>query len=203
MAALSAAWRPAQRSAIAARDSAELYETPAVATRALIRTGELDQHARSTIWEPCAGRGAIVREIAAAGFRTVASDLIAYDGADSGIETPVDFMLERTAPAGAGAIVTNPRFRLADDFVRHGIALGLPVIVLLRLQALEGAGRSDLIDRHLRRVLVGIERLPMMHRQDWTGPRTKNGGAPFSWFCFAPGVRNGPVELGRISWRAP
>ena len=201
---MTAAWRPAQRSAISGRDSAELYETPPCATRALIRTCELDQFARSAVWEPCTGRGAIVRELAAAGFQIHASDLVAYPDAEPRILAPVDFMLERNAPAGAGAIVTNPPFRLADDFVRHGLEFDLPVIVLLRLQTLEGAARSDLVDKHLRRVLVGIERLPMMHRKDWTGPRTKNGGAPFAWFCFSPGARNnGPIELTRISWRAP
>jgi hypothetical protein len=73
--------------------------------------------------------------------------------------------------------------------------------VLLRLQALEDVKRSDLIDRHLRRALVGIERLPTMHRQNWDGPRTKNGGTPFIWAAFEPGARNGPIELTRISWR--
>ena len=132
-----------------------------------------------------------------------ASDLISYPDADSGIETPVDFLLEQKPPAGASCVCTNPPHRSADEFVRHGLKVGLTTIVLLRLQALEGAGRSDLIDKHLRRVLVGIERLPTMHRLGWDGPRTKNGGAPFMWAIFGPGARSGPIELTRISWRAP
>ena len=179
-----------------------MYETPGCAIRALLRIGELDWHS-GAIWEPAAGRGALVRELRAAGYAVVAQDLVAYDGADPGIETPLDFLMESASPAGVSAIVTNPPYKSADAFIRHGLSLGLPVIVLLRLMALEGAGRSDLMDRHLRRVWAGIERLPMMHRQNWKGPRTAFGGAPFAWFTFEPSERQGPVAFERVSWREP
>ena len=40
---------------------------------------------------------------------------------------------------------------------------------------------------HLRHVFVGIERLPMMHREGWAGPEAQGGGAmPFAWFFFHP-----------------
>jgi hypothetical protein len=195
----SARWRPAARASLKDRAN-DLYETPPCAVRALLRTGELERHG-GTIWEPCAGRGAIVRELRAGGCAVVAQDLVAYDGADAGILTPVDFLLESAPPDGAALIVTNPPFKLADSFIRHGLRLGLPFIALLRLMALEGSGRSDLIDRHLRRVWAGIERLPMMHREGWQGPRTASGGTPFAWFVFEPGQRSGSVELDRISWR--
>jgi hypothetical protein len=193
-----ARWRPASRAALKVR-AHDLYETPRCAVRALLRTGEI----RGAIWEPCAGRGAIVRELRAAGFQAVAYDLVAHEGADPGIQTPIDFLLDRAPPAGVDIIITNPPYKLADDFIRHGLSLGLPFVALLRLMALEGSGRSDLMDRHLRRVWAGIERLSMMHREGWQGPRTASGGAPFAWFAFEPGQRVGPIELNRISWREP
>ena len=61
--------------------------------------------------------------------------------------------MERTAPAGVSCILTNPPFSIADQFIRHGLDLGCDVLVLLRLMALEGAGRSDLIDE-LRAVIA-------------------------------------------------
>ena len=76
------------------------------------------------------------------------------------------------------AIVSNPPYRQADEFIRHGIRLGLPVIVLLRLMALEGANRSDLL-QHLHHVFVGIERLPKFQRDNWKGNRLKTETAPF------------------------
>ncbi len=187
----------ASRHALAARGD-DLYETPAVATEALLRVEPL----AGLIWEPCAGRGAIARVLRAAGHHVVTQDLVAYEGADAGIETPIDFLMETRAPEGCAAIVTNPPYKLADAFVRRGLLLAPRVIVLLRLMALEGTGRSDLIDRHLRRVWAGRERLPAMHREGWAGNKISASGAPFAWFVFDAAARgDAPVELRRMSWR--
>lgn len=178
---------------------ADLYETPREAVLALLRHTRLPE----AIWEPACGPGAIVRELRAVGHRVVATDLVDYGERrcpDS--ESGRDFLLEQAAPEGIDTIVTNPPFRLADEFIRHGLRLCSTVVVLLRLAALEGARRSDIIDRHLGMVLLGKERLPMMHRDGWQGPKNGNSGAPFAWFIFAreppqPGV----ITMKRISWR--
>src|SRR6185437_11520028 len=118
-------------------------------------------------------------------------DLCAYEGRDLDISTGVDFLTERRPiDDRVETIVTNPPYKLADQFIRHGLSLGLPVIVLLRLMAIEGAHRSDLIDKHLIRIWAGIERLPFMHREGWTGPKNSNSGAPFAWFVFDPQPRS-------------
>lgn len=177
----------------------DLYETPAAAIRALIRTVDLP----GVVWEPAAGRGAISREIEATGRRVVKTDLAAYPGADDGIQSGVDFLLEREPPLGVEAIVTNPPYKLGDDFVRHGLRLGLPVYALLRLAYLEGAARTDLIDGNLWRIWVGIERLPKMNRDGWTGTKLGQETQQFAWFLFEPWPRlTVPIEMERISWRA-
>jgi hypothetical protein len=176
----------------------DLYETPACATRALIRTGVLDNF--HWIFEPAAGRGAISRELKARGWNVFAHDLIAYDGADSEVCAGFNFF-EAPGVYRTDAIVTNPPFRLADRFIRKGLELGVPVIVLLRLMALEGAKRSDIM-AHCRHVYIGIERLPMMHREGWTGPRLESAAMPFAWFFFHPTKRSGDIfTVSRISWR--
>ena len=179
----------------------DLYETPACAIEALLRAERLPE----VIWEPAAGRGAIKRVLESASHTVVATDLVAWDGADSGIAAPIDFLMERKAPPGCRCIVTNPPFKLANQFIRHGLTLVDSVVVLLRLVALEGAARSDLIDSHLVRVWPGIERLPMLHREGWGGRRIATGTAPFAWFAFARDARppSQPVELRRVSWRPP
>ena len=183
----------------------DLYESPACAPAALMLHEPLLRE--ESIWEPCAGRGAIKRVLEAGGRRVVAQDLIAYEGSDPGIETPIDFFKTERRPPSAITIVTNPPFMHADAFIRHGLALQCDVIVLLRLMAIEGANRSDLIDRHLHRVWAGIERVPMMHREGYTGPKIKGGnsGTPFAWFVFRPSPRQSgnAIELRRISWRVP
>jgi hypothetical protein len=183
----------------ALRDRAnDLYETPACAIRALMSVEELP----AVIWEPCAGRGAISRELKTQGHDVHCSDLVAYKGADYGIRSGIDFLMEHNRQADT--IVTNPPFKLTDLFIRHGLYLGCDVIVLLRLMALEGANRSDIIDGHLVRVWAGIERLPMMHREGWEGARLGVGGVPFAWFVFSAKKKSlgTPIELRRMSWRS-
>jgi hypothetical protein len=175
----------------------DLYETPACAVHALLRV----EWPPREIWEPCAGRGAIVRILRERGHDVVAHDLVTHPGADPGIETPIDFLMERRAPAGHRCIVSNLPFKNADPMIRHGLELGCDMIVLQRLMALEGAGRSDLIDRHLVRVWAGKERLPQMHREGWAGNKQSNSGAPFAWFVFKPDRNGKAVEFNRMSWR--
>jgi hypothetical protein len=186
----------ADRAPLAER-GVDLYETPQCAIRALLRVESLPH----VLWEPCAGRGAISRELKAAGHSVVTTDLCWHPGADDGILGGIDFLTERAPPADVTAIVTNPPFMLCDKFIRHGLSLGLPVIVLLRLMALEGAGRSDLIDRHLRRVWAGRERLPKFQREGWTGKTIATETSPFAWFVFDPESRDSAIELRRMSWR--
>jgi hypothetical protein len=178
----------------------DLYETPDCATLALLRNVALPR----VIWEPCAGRGAISRLLHAAGHTVIAQDLNAHSDADRDITPGIDFLMERRAPDGAQTIVTNPPYKLSDEFIRHGLALGCDVIVLLRLMAIEGAGRADIIEGHLLNVYAGIERLPFMHRDGWDGPKNANSGAPFAWFHFAATKRLPcvPIQLRRMSWRA-
>jgi hypothetical protein len=183
-----------------AHRSNDLYETPSQATDGLVRAESLPVR----IWEPAAGRGAISRVLVAHGHDVIAQDLVAYTGADPAITSPVDFLKERAPPPGCWCIITNPPYKLADDFVRHSLLLVPRVIMLLRLMALEGASRSDVIDGHLRRVWSGIERLPIMHRDGWSGPKIASAGFPFAWLVFEATRRpaNSPIELRRISWRA-
>jgi hypothetical protein len=176
----------------------DLRETPPQATEALIRTGCLDQY--RVLYEPCAGKGAISRVLRAGGWRVISHDLVRYEGADPDVQSDIDFFKSRDA-TWLQAIVTNPPYRWADDFIRHGLWLKRPVYVLLRLMSLEGANRSDIME-YLHHVYVGVERLPMMHRPDWKGKKLKQGAMPFGWFCFRPEKNHaGYFSASRISWR--
>jgi hypothetical protein len=104
----------------------DLYETPPAATLALLRAERLPHH----LWEPAAGRGAIVRVLREAGHEVLASDLVDY-----GEPTHFagrDFLMERL-PDKVEAIVTNPPFGLAEQFVAHALELCPLVGMLLRL----------------------------------------------------------------------
>jgi hypothetical protein len=172
----------------------DLYETPEVATLALLRAQPLPR----TIWEPACGPGAIARVLRAAGHRVIATDLIDYRSPDQD-HAGRDFLLERKLPEGADAILTNPPFSLAGEFVEHALQLCPRVVMLLRLTFLESTRRNAILDDgQLARVHVFRNRLPMMHRDGWTGNRVSNPTA-FAWFVWERGFTSKP-EIDRISW---
>jgi hypothetical protein len=175
----------------------DLYETPPEAVRALLAVEEIPSGA---IWEPACGPGAIVRVLRAAGHEVYATDLVDYDSPDQDAHG-IDFLMEHgSAPYYIGSIITNPPFKLADQFVRHALLLCPRVYMLLRLAFLESERRSATLESGwLKRVHVFRERLPMMHRAGWQGPRASSSMA-FAWFVFDRRHR-GLTELRRISWR--
>ena len=182
-----------QRHPHAARGN-DLYETPAVATEALLR---VEVTLPRTIWEPAAGRGAIVRVLREHGHDVVASDLVDYGGLDF----VSDFLARERVPAGCEAILTNPPFRLADQFVAHALDLCPRVIMLLRLAFLESVRHTHILEnRGLARAHLFRKRLPMMHRDGWQG-RKGNSGMAFAWFVWDR-VHIGPALLNRIDWSA-
>src|SRR5581483_4610616 len=129
----------ASRAPLAERKD-DLYETPPEAVRALLRVEPLPP----TIWECACGPGSIVRELRAAGHLVYATDLVDYGCPDS--EARIDFLLERQPSFCVGAVVTNPPYKLANKFVSHALALGIPkVVMLLRLAFLEGQGRTPIL----------------------------------------------------------
>lgn len=171
----------------------DLYETPAVAVRALLATEWLPQR----IWEPACGPGAIVRELIGAGHEVVPTDLVSYGC--PGQVAEMDFLKLHGAPFGVDCIVTNPPYKHARAFAEKAVELCPRVMMLLRLAFYEGITRGSLLDTGtLARVHVFRKRLPMMHRNGWEGPKASSMTA-FAWFVWDRSHR-GPTTLGRLSW---
>lgn len=168
----------------------DLYETPEVATRALIKYEPLPHR----IWEPACGRGAIARVLCGAGHFVHATDLIDYGEVGTG---GCDFFAYSEAPTGLECIVTNPPYKLATEFVAHGLKLCPLVIVLCRLAFIEGVKRQSIMTK-CEMIYAFANRLPMMHRDGWEGPKSSSAMA-FAWFVFNARHR-GDITLRRISW---
>lgn len=181
-----------QRHALADRKD-DLYETPPVAVWALLKAEKLPL----CIWEPACGPGSIVRVLRAAGHHVIATDLVNYGLEDS--QSGIDFLMECQAAAGVEAIVTNPPFKLAGEFVARALELCPKVVMLLRLAFLESDKRTPILDNgHLARVHVFRKRLPMMHRHGWGGKHA-NSGMAFAWFVWDREHSGDPI-LRRLSW---
>jgi hypothetical protein len=155
----------------------DLYETPECAVEALLAVEPLPR----VIWEPAAGRGAIVQMLRDRGRRVIASDIHDYGFQ---LQFVADFLTTRSVPSGCDLILTNPPYQQAEPFVAHALDLCPRVIMLLRLAFYESERRTEILEkRGLVRVHVFRKRLPMMHRDGWTGPRASSA-IPFAWFCW-------------------
>jgi hypothetical protein len=114
------------------------------------------------------------------GHHVIASDVKDYGGLDF----VADFTAVTEMPAGCGCILTNPPFQIVNEFIAHALDLSPRVIVLARLALLESVTRTEILEyRHLARVHVFRNRLPMMHRDGWQGPRASSSVA-YAWFVW-------------------
>jgi hypothetical protein len=173
----------------------DCYDTPAVAVTALIRVEPWLQIPRR-IWEPACGTGNIVTVLRAAGHDVIASDLNNRGCYDS--HFGIDFLFPGFDPK-ADAIVTNPPFALAEQFVEIALNRAPVVIMLLRLAFYESARRAHILEgRGLARIHCFAKRLPMMHRAGWEG-RKANSGMAFCWMVWERQYK-GPTTIDRISW---
>jgi hypothetical protein len=172
----------------------DLYETPVEATQALLAVEPLPP----TILEPACGRGAISNVLRRAGHIVLEIDIVDYGLGQDSVQDFLNFKLASTTEIGA--VVTNPPYRLAQQFVRHALTLCPRVFMLLRLTFYESERRRDVLDgAGLIRVHVFRNRLPMMHRDGWAGNRVSNTTA-FGWFVWERGFTGTP-EIDRISWK--
>lgn len=152
------------------RKERDLYETPAWVTHALL------PHLRRVgcIWEPAAGSGKMIRALEAPGRIVVHSD----------IETGTDFFNERFAMGGADAIVTNPPYESATEFVTRSLAL---------MQNIEGVVamllRTDFDHAKTRQFLFGTNRyfakkLVLTKRIKWFEESKGQPSFNHAWFIW-------------------
>ncbi len=182
-------------------DSADLYPTPPWATRALVEWLGQQGHplCNQSCWEPAAGLGHMVDALAEFFNTTEASDAIAY-GQHHWLW---DFVADdhRTDQRwDADWIITNPPFRLAEEFCRIAIRRArVGVAMLVRTTFLEGVKRHrDLFSvTPPSYVLQFTERVPM-HRG-----RLEANGSTATAYCWVVWIKNDTVQDTRLRWLAP
>lgn len=184
------------------RETHDFYPTWPGATRALLGAERFN----GAIWEPACGDGAMSRELEAAGYVVVSTDLIDRGFGLGGR----DFLGEWHGLAPN--IVTNPPFRWAREFVDRALMLTAPtrggniacgkVALFLRLAFLEGQERGAWFpNTPLARVWVMSRRVPMA-RGKLAGVESIGGGVvAFAWFVWEHG-HVGPPALGWLDWKA-
>lgn len=139
------------------------------------------------VWECACGEGHLSKVLTAHGYNVKSTDLIDRGFGQGG----VDFLQFRGS--WDGDILTNPPFSLAFDFVKKAVEVvteGHKVVMLLRLQFLEGKARRVFFDSAPpRRIYVSSDRIAC-------GNPKERSAIAFAWFVWEKGFRGDPV----IKW---
>ncbi|MDF2141229.1 hypothetical protein [Paenirhodobacter sp. CAU 1674] len=147
-----------------AHDSLDDFPTPPWATRALcewIVRRSIDKLTGMTAREPAANRGHMVRPL-----QEYFGSVEAADVHDYGAGYAVQDYLFGPAPSLVDWTITNPPFRLAEQFIDRALETSkVGVAVIVRTAFLEGVGRYERLFRNLAPtdVLQFSERV-VMHR---------------------------------------
>jgi hypothetical protein len=178
-----------------AKRGLEFYNTPVGATLALIA---LEGHRIPLrIWEPACGEGAMAGPLKEAGFIVYSTDIVDRGYGDGAMD-----FLAAAESHGSNAVVTNPPFTRARGFVDQ--AFSFPSVsycaLLLRLAFLESERRKAWFQANPpARILVSSFRLPMMHRENWDGPKSTSAVA-YAWFVWLRGYDGDPA-VRWFDWR--
>jgi hypothetical protein len=110
------------------------FQTPEIAVTTLVeREGFYDK-----VWEPANGLGDITKALGLYDFDVYTSDIWRWHRST---QTRRSFLEFTRMPPGVKDIITNPPFKLANEFVLHGLKLlpkGGKIALLLRTQYMEG-----------------------------------------------------------------
>lgn len=176
-------------------DSLDDFPTPRWATRALIEhvlgTAVSRRH---SCWEPTCGRGFMAATLGEY-FDTVrASDIHPY-----GFGEIADFLDSPIAQTATDWIITNPPFRLAEEFARLAIARAtVGSAMLVRTGFLEGAGRYDRLFSKTRPAVVAqfVERVPILRGRVDQAASTATG---YCWIVWS----EAPAAQTEFAWIPP
>jgi hypothetical protein len=127
------------------------------------------------IWEPACGEGKMTAVLDGAGHWTVGTD----------IEQGVDFLVQQHTPLGSiRAIITNPPYNLATEFIEHALTLMRPVrgivAMLLRADFDHARTRGHLFARHP----AFARRIALTRRIRWFEDSKGNPSFNHSWFLW-------------------
>jgi len=161
------------------RDKNDAYFTPPETVKEFLAVQDVLTKGMS-IWEPACGNGNISKELICQGYVVHSTDLNNFGFGLAG----VDFL---NTNMQTDAIITNPPFTYAEEFITHALTQAPIVIMLLRLSFLEGQKRSRGLWRsHPPHRVMICGRRPSMYKQNHTGE--KHGGfVAYAWYVWLKG----------------
>lgn len=173
------------------RHEDDFYATPAWCTEALIEA--VPAIGCTSILDPCCGDGAILDVLKARGEPTLGIEI--NEGRAATAEAKGHNVRRHDALGlywpTAGAIVTNPPFFLAMEFLQKSIAKAWEtnayVSFLLRLNWLGSKKRKEFHQRHPADLYI------MSKRPSFTGGATDS--IEYAWYTYHPSLKGGHWTL--------
>lgn len=147
-----------------------------------------------SVWEPACNRGYMARPLAEYFEEVHTSDIFDYGGG----HWIGDFLYPTSFPNGRFDapewIITNPPFRLAEQFIGRACAIATTgIAMLVRTAFLESVGRHDRLFKPNPPSIVAqfVERLPMVKgRMD----RTASTATSYCWLVWVDGLDPQPFQ---------
>lgn len=187
---LGTTWHPEERAAD------DFYTTDPESLRTFASHFKLDK----IIWEPACGTGNLSKVLEELCEKVYSSDLRNRGYGESGI----NFLDCERVPDGVTSIVTNPPYKLANDFIEHAMEIlpeGGTYIALMNLSYLAGKERYARIyaNRWLEAIYVHSGRINC-----WKNDVKHSSNSPvnYAWYVFRkPANRQGGVlPAPHIRW---
>jgi hypothetical protein len=181
---------------VEAPDSPDDFPTPPWATRALIEHVLDDKDALSAMIciEPACGAGHMSKVLHEYFGEVRSSDAYSY-----GYGSVRNFLMHPYATNASDWVITNPPFRLAEEFVLRALNVArIGVAIIARTVFLESVGRYEAIFTKYppTKFAQFCERVPMVRGRLEKTATTATG---YAWFVWEKGRRSPPQLL----WIAP
>ena len=177
-------------------DSPDDFPTPPWATRALIEhvLSNKDFLAMQTCLEPACGAGHMAKVL-----REYFGEVHYSDAYEYGYGSVRDFVKNTYEANSYDWVITNPPFRLAEEFLLHAFSVArVGVAILARTVFLESIGRYNAIfrERPPSQFAQFVERVPMVKGRLDGKATTATGYAWFVWEHQSP-------RIPRLTWVPP
>lgn len=181
---------------VEAHDSLDHFPTPPWATRALCEwlIGRKEAGLGCNVWEPACAEGHMSRALAEYFGSVTSSDVCPY-----GFGEVADFLFQRDPLNPPDWIITNPPFRLGEQFAIHALDIaGYGVALLVRTAFLESAARHASLFSYKppTYVLQFVERVPMFKGR--LDPKGSTATA-YCWLVW----HKGRLGETRFHWISP
>lgn len=145
------------------------------------------------IYEPCAGCGHISQILELYGHQVISTDLIDRGYGVGGVDFLVDNFYDELP---YDAIITNPPYKHALEFVEKSIKIAPLVCMLLRIQFIESERRDKLYAENPPRY-IAVFRKRANCSKNAEFPEGESSPVCYAWFIWERGYKGNP-ELLRI-----